>query len=541
MPTASNSKPANSGPPINMPDLLQEPIKNMVCVLDKKLRNLEKRKLKLVETKKKAEDGSAVLNDDQKKALENITLVDNSLVTVKDIHKTLGTVEQEYVKLARKDQKRIKQEQKEIVEQKSKDTVVRTIQIQALLQELSDDVRPDFLSNTNGACQLSDNDLANLDSFYELINVNSETRKTNFSSRVAEVAMHIFNLIESKETVAFESVTYKELNGILTRIEESGYFNKSEEVPEEASPDEEEAEEDEPALVEQETEGCEYGEPANEEVADALGQEIGDDFVEEREEVELPVELSPPEDEPVSESLPTEDSSADELEIMEPTPIQLGLINGGVDLPPEVQQQQTPDNEKIEFMAESEISPAAIIEQQQSLNPVSPEFVPRNLQVPEDANGWTESAPSTPTTPAATTNNTTESPGWTETPSTTDNDWQNVENFQNNNSGYRGRGRGGGGGNRGGGGGGFRGNRGGRGGRGGGFRGGSQDGNYREGGGYRGGNRGGGRGGRGGEGGRGGPRRGRGGDSFRGGERGGGGRGGGFGGGFNNSNRSAPQ
>ena len=44
MPTASSKTLATAAAP-QMPDLLQEPIKNMVCVLDKKLRNLEKRKV----------------------------------------------------------------------------------------------------------------------------------------------------------------------------------------------------------------------------------------------------------------------------------------------------------------------------------------------------------------------------------------------------------------------------------------------------------------------------------------------------------------
>lgn len=46
MPSAS-AKNGNVIPPINVPDLLHEPLKNVVCVLDKKLRNLEKRKVSL--------------------------------------------------------------------------------------------------------------------------------------------------------------------------------------------------------------------------------------------------------------------------------------------------------------------------------------------------------------------------------------------------------------------------------------------------------------------------------------------------------------
>jgi len=479
MPTAS--KPASSAPQINMPDLLQEPIKNMVCVLDKKLRNLEKRKLKLVETKKKADDGSTVLNEDQKKALESLSLVDNSLITVKEIHKTLGGVEQEYVKLARKDQKRVKLEQTQHLEQKSQESVLRTIQIQAILGELSEEVRPDFINAQNGACALTEEELSNLDSFYELINVSSDSKKTNFSSRVAEVAMHIFNVIDSKEKVAFEEVTYKEINDILTRIQDCGYFDKADEVVEEEAVEAEEegeleaeavVEDEESAVDGDEEEAVEVSEDSEEAVivepTEAVPEAVYDD---EDHDDGSPVELSPA-DEPVMDSgepVFMQDASADELEIAEPVPVEIPETNGigGVDLPPEV-QQTTPDNEEINFLAESEVPQAQIEAHQLSLNPVSPEFVPRNLHPApvEETNGWSEPPAAPAATPAPApvvnsnsnhNNSSNDSSGWNETPSGGDNDWQAVpDTYQNSNGGYRGgRGRGGGGGRGGGFGGGF--------------------------------------------------------------------------------------
>lgn len=509
MPSAS-TKTANTAPPINMPDLLHEPIKNVVCVLDKKLRNLEKRKIKLVETKRKAEEGSE-LNEDQKKALENLILVDNSLATVKEVHKNLTSLEQEYLKLLKRDQKRVKQEQKELFETKSQESVCRTIQIQAILGELTEEVRPDFLNAANGACQLTEDELSHLDSFYELINVSSENKKTNFSSRVKEVGLHLFNLIEAKEKPALENVTYKQLNEILTRIHDCGYFDKDEEVVEE-----------EPELIEEEPE-----EEEDEEFASVDGDEHipvvepepmntfpSEDTTEEFVATDIEPISEPFLEEPVVEEVPAE---------MEQSVVPMEAING-VDLPPEVQQmQQSPDNEKIDFMGESEISPAMLESQQQSLNPVSPEFIPRNMQpLMDEGNGWCEP----PSAPQAA------SSEWNESPATTDSDWQAVPDFNQGNQGGGGfRGRGGRGGGRGFGGRG----RGRGGGGGGGFRGGRQDGyNNRDGGNYRG-NRGG-RGNRG-DGNRG-PRGGsRGGSGGRGGRGGGGG---GFGGGFNNRS-SAPQ
>lgn len=498
MPTAS-TKNLNSTPAVNMPDLLQEPIKNMVCVLDKKLRNLEKRKLKLVETKKKADDGSE-LNEDQKKALENLILVENSLATVKEVHKTLGTVEQEYTKLLRKDQKRTKQEQKEQFEVKTHESVSRTIQIQAILGELNEEVRPDFLSGSNGACELTEDELGNLDSFYELINVSSENKKMNFTGRVSEVAMHIFSVIESKDEVAFDTVTYQQISEILTRVQECGYFDKEEEVEAEEEPEvvEEEPEVEEVVTEVEEEEPLQAGEQEEEEGTEECEQiEV---YTESNHVEEFPSEGEPePETfiEPVGEEELT--SGAEEIEQPE---ISIPETNGGVDLPPEVLQvEETPDDQRIDFLGESEISTALLLEaQQQSLNPVSPEFIPRNLQ-PVEENGWVEPA----SAPTASTD-----AGWTESPSGDNSEWQANSDFSQTNGGDNGYirgGRGRGGRSRSNNTRGFRGSRGFRGGRQG------QEGNYREGGNYRGrGNR----GNRGGENNRGGPRGRRGDGSYRG-------------------------
>lgn len=449
MPSAS-SKSSQVAQPNATADLLQEPMKNAVSVADKKLRNLEKRKLKLLETKKKADSGHE-LNDDQKKALELLHSVDYSLETVKDVQKSLASLELEHSKLVKKEQKRIKQEQKDQAENRNHETVLDTVEVQAILGELSEDVRPDFLSGSNGACKLSETDFENLDAIYELINpAASEDKDSKLSERVKIAGEHLMNLIESKSKPAVESVTYKDIYDILQKIKTSGYFDKD----------------------------------------NSNGQSV-----EETEPVDDTTETVPEEqrpDEPVESTSPVEASPEDEFPPTEftqaPTTLEAApsVPVNGVDLPPEV--QETPEDESIDFMGESEIATAPPLEPP-SLNPVSPEFVPRNLQSNQEEN--------------------------TET-SGDSNNWQQVDggqNYQQN----RGRGRGGRGFNRGRG----------RGGGGGHYRGGQRDGNYR----------GGSRGGRGGErGDRSGNYRGnRDGGNYRGGPRGGGRgrgpRGGGSGGG----------
>lgn len=455
MPSASSK---SSQPQIQVSnDLMQEPLKNAVSVLDKKLRNLEKRKLKLLETRKKADIGCE-LNEDQKIAVQNLALVDNSVATVKELQKNLATLDQEYSKLVKKEQKRLKQEKKDQTETESIALAFKIVEVQGILGDLSDEVRPDFTEGINGACKLTEDELANLDAFYELVNpALVEGGEKKLSVRVKGAGEHLVNLVQGKDKPVVEDVTYKTLLDILNRIFESGYFDKEDVAVEKPV-----AEEEEPAV-----------EPISEEEAPEVA--------------EVPTTPETPEEpSPVTEFAQSEFTEP-------PTPEETPAPNG-VDLPPEV--QQTPDSEKIDFLGESEISTATVDPNPPSLNPVSPEFVPRVMQQPsDDLSGWDTGSNQRPT----------------EAPPSADG-WQSVPDNQGNHQGGGSRGRGGRG----------RG-MGGRGrGRGGGgdYRG-RQDGNYR--GNYRGGNRGDYRGGRGGgdyRGGRGGPRGG------RGGPRGGGNRGG---------------
>lgn len=327
MPSAS-SKSSQPALQVNV-DLLQEPMKGAVCVLEKKLRNLEKRKIKLLDTRKKADLGGD-LNDDQKSALKNLDLVNTSLEIVKELHKLMCTLEQDYIKLTKKEQKRAKLEQNNKADTKSHALVFQTLKFQTILGELSEEVRPDFLAGANGACSLTEDELGNLDSLYELISPASseENSEKKFSVRVQSSGDHLINLVESKDKPAFDDVTYAQLNEILKRIESCGYFDK---------------------------------ELAN-------GTVVANEEVAEESPAEEPVTVV---DTPTEEQCPSEQATEPEVALT----VSTEPING-VDLPPEIQQS----NESIDFMGESEI----VSGHEGSLNPISPVFVPRNSQTADD-------------------------------------------------------------------------------------------------------------------------------------------------------------
>lgn len=471
MPSIS-SKSSQSNPQIgNIAEFLQDPLKHAVSVMEKKLRNLEKRKIKLLETKKKAEGGNE-LNDDQKKALENLKVVENSLDLVKELSKNMAYLDGEYTKHLKRDQKRIKITEAAQSDQYGKQLVHRVVEVQAILSDMSEFVRPDFLNGVNSACKLTKDDFDNLDVFYELVNPSIDptidlSKVNKLSVRVKEATEHLIKVVEGKDLPALDNgTTYKELQALISRIKLSGYFEKDK--------------------------------------VNGLDENVNH-IVPESADSELHEEHEDHEDHEKIDHKEAENEEEEINEVTSPFDEQLPVLDG-VDLPPEV--QRTPNEEHFNFLSESEI----LVHgdgQQASLNPVSPEFVPRNFQLPSGEvyeNGVADNSDA----------------GWEQAPAQ-EPGWQSVEN-QNFHSG-----------------GGFRGNRGNRGdhrgGRGFGGRGGrgSRGGNGSAGGNFRGGNkqdghRGGNRGGRGGE--------------FRGGNRGGfrgGNRGGPRGAGRGGSRENKPQ
>ena len=449
MPSVS-SKSSQSNPQVgNSSDLLQDPLKHAVSVMEKKLRNLEKRKIKLLETKKKADEGNE-LNEDQKKALENLKVVENSLELVKELSKNMAYLDAEYTKLLKRDQKRTKATEATQGDLNGKQLLHQVVEVQAILSDLSEDVRPDFLAGVNSACLLTKNDFDNLDLLFNLVSPNDEelSKVNKLSVRVKEATEHLLKVVEGKDQPALENgTTYKDLRALILKIKSCGYFDKDKENG-----------------VNKNVNHIVHETPS------AEPETLHDGLAENEEEInEVATRFD--------EQLPALD---------------------GVDLPPEV--QRTPNEETYNFLSESEISVHGD-GQQASLNPVSPEFVPRNFHLPSDEayeNGVADNSDA----------------GWEQAPAQ-EPGWQSVPENQNFHSsgGFRGNrgsrgdhrgGRGfggrGGRGNRGGNngaatGGNFRGgikqdgHRGGsRGGRGGEFRGGNR-------GGFRGGNRGGSRGG----------------------------------------------
>ena len=149
-------------------------IKQVLVIVEKKLRNLEKRQIKLDGYRQK-NAGVEELNADQKEAINRYDGVVQSLELARELQKQFAGITVESEKVVRKQMKREK-----VAHQMSECRRVRELlQLQNLLDGLGSETgRSDFMSGSNGTVVMKEEELDKLDELYQLI---SPTREENTS------------------------------------------------------------------------------------------------------------------------------------------------------------------------------------------------------------------------------------------------------------------------------------------------------------------------------------------------------------------------
>lgn len=244
-------------------------VKNALNIVEKKVRNLEKRKGKLDSYRKLIEDGKE-LSEEQKSAVSKMDYVENNLDFARELQKQFAQLSVEYQKHLKKQAKR-----DQLVAQEAQHTgdvgkVKEVLELQNLMENLSEDVRTDFLNGSNGAVTLVEEDFTRIDEFYKVITPSAEG-EVNMNDQMSTASEQIVNFLEGSST-QIAGTTYKALHDLVNKIKGCGYFSQT---PGEAE-----------AADEGEKEEKAVGEEAEEEVADEEAEE-------EEEEVEevLPEEV----------------------------------------------------------------------------------------------------------------------------------------------------------------------------------------------------------------------------------------------------------
>ncbi|XP_055934228.1 caprin-1-like [Argiope bruennichi] len=198
-----------------------DPMKICLQTLEKRMRNLEKRKIKLDNYRNDVKNGKE-LNEDQKLAVSKYDSVICVLEFAGDLYKSMNTTIQECSRQLKKQAKKEQLERQQHEIQRLQEAFIFCHILSCFQNE---DVRSDFLNGENGAIQLTSEQLSQLDQLYKLLGPalpNERADLTNHFHALAE--NHIF-LVEGKNK-EIAGTTYKVLKDLLSSIKESGYFSR---------------------------------------------------------------------------------------------------------------------------------------------------------------------------------------------------------------------------------------------------------------------------------------------------------------------------
>ncbi|XP_010755558.3 caprin-1b isoform X1 [Larimichthys crocea] len=197
-----------------------EVLKQVLGVIDKKARNMEKKKSKLDDYQVRKNNGER-LNQDQLEALCKYQEIMNNLEFARELHKTFIAMGQDMQKVVKKSARR-EQLQREEAEQRRLKTI---LELQFLLDRLGDEtVRQDLKQGVSGSPLLTDADLAAFDEFYKLVGPDRD-QNIRLADQYEEASVHLWDLLEGKDK-AVVGTTYKALKETLDQVLLSGYFDR---------------------------------------------------------------------------------------------------------------------------------------------------------------------------------------------------------------------------------------------------------------------------------------------------------------------------
>lgn len=218
---AGAAAPASQHPATGTGAVQTEAMKQILGVIDKKLRNLEKKKGKLDDYQERMIKGER-LNQDQLDAVSKYQEVTNNLEFAKELQRSFMALSQDIQKTIKKTARR-EQLMREEAEQKRLKTI---LELQYVLDKLGDDeVRTDLKQGFNGVPILSEEELSLLDDFYKLVDPERDM-SLRLNEQYEHASIHLWDLLEGKEKSVC-GTTYKALKEIVERVFQSNYFDST--------------------------------------------------------------------------------------------------------------------------------------------------------------------------------------------------------------------------------------------------------------------------------------------------------------------------
>ncbi|XP_037702931.1 caprin-2 isoform X7 [Choloepus didactylus] len=193
-------------------------IDNGLICLKHKIRNIEKKKLKLEDYKDRLKNGEQ-LNPDQLEAVEKYEEVLHNLEFAKELQKTFSGLSQDLLKAQKKAQRR-----EHMLKLEAEKKKLRTIlQVQYVLQNLMQEhVQKDFRGGLNGAMYLPSKELDYLIKFSKLT-CPERNESLSVEDQMEQSSLYFWDLLEGSEKTVV-GTTYKHMKDLLSRLLSSGYF-----------------------------------------------------------------------------------------------------------------------------------------------------------------------------------------------------------------------------------------------------------------------------------------------------------------------------
>jgi len=208
-------QPTNTG--TKTPPEQPEFIKQTLIIIEKKVRNLDKRRIKLEEYKENARKG-ATLNEDQLSAVAKYDEVLRTLELTKEMEKSFIGLANDAMKQQKKQMKKEQMEREEQLKEKLKETH----RYYSLLENFGDEtIRSHFMTES----LLTEAELTFLDEFSKL--VEPCTPGSRLESASAEFADHFTCVVEGKNKPVqglSSHITYSELKKLFERLLAASYW-----------------------------------------------------------------------------------------------------------------------------------------------------------------------------------------------------------------------------------------------------------------------------------------------------------------------------
>lgn len=225
MPSAANAK---SEKPASSEAVDNSPIRQIITIIEHKIRNLEKRKSKLTSYRDLQKAGKE-LNSDQKVAVAKYDEVAQTLEFARDLSKQVTIIATAAEREAKKQAKKDAWVRYSVETNKIREVLLI---LDCLAQMGNNEAREDFLNGSNGAAKLTAGDMKILDNLYLEVTPKHEVNEegqAGFHTHTIKAAEHLYAIIDGKPKEVL-GTTYTHIKEIVNSVHECGYFDKSADI-----------------------------------------------------------------------------------------------------------------------------------------------------------------------------------------------------------------------------------------------------------------------------------------------------------------------